>query len=64
MKLLWAGVILRVLDDRRPKRVLNHELVGAVEQGRGAKGKYSIEWSKVDTRVFDIKENWEVVAQD
>ena len=61
--LLWAGALIRMSNERLPKRIVFGKLEGAVMKGQG--GKEKEEWTdcvQSDIRAFGVVGSWKATA--
>ena len=64
MRMLWAGALLRMGDNRLPKRVMLVELENAGKRGPGGKEKEWTDCVADDLRLFGITKDWSTAALD
>ena len=63
-RLLWAGALLRIGDNRLPKRVMSGELESAGKRGPGGEEKEWTDCVADDLRLFGITRDWSTAALD
>ena len=61
---LWTGALLRMGDNRLPKRVMSGELENAGKRGPGGKEKEWTDCLANDRRLFGITGDWNTAALD
>ena len=57
-RLLFAGALIRMDNDRLPRRLMSGRLEGASKRGRGAREKVWLDEVEKDVKAFDISGDW------
>ena len=63
-RLLWVGALLRIGDQRLPKRVMSGELENAGKRGPGGEEKEWTDCVADDLRLFGVTGDWSTAALD